>query len=156
MTDLQAAAACDFKGVVAWRVSHAATCSVRAAAGRRPFCTSLLREQFAAFFADTSKFALGACNGCQMCAALKDIIPGAQGWPSFERNASEQYEARLVTVEIVESPSILLRDMSGSRIPIAVAHGEGRALFAASGDVRKAGVRALRRQRGAFHRTTPG
>ncbi len=75
-----------------------------------------------------------------MFAALKDIIPGAQNWPSFERNASEQYEARLVTLEILESPSILLRDMVGSRIPIAVAHGEGRALFAASGDARKAGV----------------
>jgi phosphoribosylformylglycinamidine synthase len=95
-----------------------------------------LRDAFAAFFADKTKFALGVCNGCQMLAALKAIIPGAEHWPSFERNASEQYEARLVTVEVLDSPSILLRGMAGSRIPIAVAHGEGRAQFANARDVR--------------------
>ena len=89
-----------------------------------------LRDQFAAFFADSSKFALGVCNGCQMMAALKDIIPGATHWPGFERNASEQYEARLATVEVLDSPSLFLRGMTGSRIPIAVAHGEGRAVYA--------------------------
>ena len=89
-----------------------------------------LRDQFAAFFADASKFTLGVCNGCQMLAALKEIIPGADNWPSFERNASEQYEARLVTVEVLDSPSLFLRGMTGSRIPVAVAHGEGRVLFA--------------------------
>ncbi|MEP6940071.1 MAG: phosphoribosylformylglycinamidine synthase [Rudaea sp.] len=99
-----------------------------------------LREQFAAFFADTSKFALGVCNGCQMFAALKEIIPGAQHWPAFERNASEQYEGRLVTVEVLDSPSLFLRDMAGSRIPIAVAHGEGRAVFGAARDIKRAGV----------------
>jgi len=99
-----------------------------------------LREQFAAFFADSAKFALGACNGCQMLAALKEIIPGAEGWPSFERNVSEQYEARLATLEVVESPSIFLRGMTGSRIPVVVAHGEGRAVFADARDTKRAGV----------------
>ena len=89
-----------------------------------------LREQFAAFFADPKTFALGLCNGCQMLSHVKGIIPGAEHWPSFQRNASEQYEARFVTVEVMESPSIFFRGMAGSRIPIVTAHGEGRAVFA--------------------------
>jgi phosphoribosylformylglycinamidine synthase len=96
-----------------------------------------LRDQFAAFFANSTKFALGACNGCQMLAALKSIIPGAELWPSFERNASEQYEARLATLEVLESPSIFFNGMAGSRIPVAVAHGEGQAVFANKGDVKR-------------------
>jgi phosphoribosylformylglycinamidine synthase len=96
-----------------------------------------LRDQFAAFFANPKKFALGACNGCQMLAALKSIIPGAENWPSFERNASEQYEARMATLEVIESPSIFLKGMAGSRIPVVVAHGEGRAVFAARGDSKR-------------------
>jgi phosphoribosylformylglycinamidine synthase len=99
-----------------------------------------LRDEFAAFFADPAKFALGACNGCQMLAALKEIIPGAEAWPSFERNASEQYEARLATLEVLDTASIFLRGMAGSRIPVVVAHGEGRAQFAQSGDIKRAGV----------------
>ena len=99
-----------------------------------------LRDQFAAFFADSTKFALGVCNGCQMLAALKEIIPGAEGWPSFERNASEQYEARLVTLEVVDSPSLFFKGMAGSRIPVAVAHGEGRAEFAKGSDARRTTV----------------
>jgi phosphoribosylformylglycinamidine synthase len=91
-------------------------------------------EQFAAFFANPGTFTLGVCNGCQMLAVLKDLIPGAQHWPSFERNRSEQYEARLVAVEILDSPSILFRDMAGSRIPVVVAHGEGRAAYATAQD----------------------
>lgn len=97
-----------------------------------------LREEFATFFADTSKFALGVCNGCQMMAALKDIIPGANHWPRFVRNQSEQYEARLVTLEVLDSPSIFFEGMAGSRIPVAVAHGEGRTEFASGGDARHA------------------
>jgi len=89
----------------------------------------MLREQFAAFFADETKFALGVCNGCQMLAQLKEIIPGAQHWPKFLRNASEQYESRLVTLEILDSPSLFFKGMAGSRIPVAVAHGEGRVSF---------------------------
>jgi len=89
-----------------------------------------LREQFAAFFADPSKFAVGMCNGCQMLAQLKSIIPGAAHWPAFQRNASEQYEARLVTLEVLDAGSIMFRGMAGSRIPVVTAHGEGRAVFA--------------------------
>ena len=89
----------------------------------------MLRAQFAAFFADETKFALGVCNGCQMLAQLKDIIPGAKHWPKFLRNASEQYEARLATVEVLDSPSLFFKGMAGSRIPVAVAHGEGRVSF---------------------------
>ena len=96
-----------------------------------------LREDFAAFFADPAKFALGVCNGCQMLAGLKDIIPGAAHWPRFRRNQSEQYEARLVTVEVMDSPSIFLRGMAGSRLPVVTAHGEGRVEFAQPADVRK-------------------
>jgi phosphoribosylformylglycinamidine synthase len=88
-----------------------------------------LRGEFAAFFADPSKFALGVCNGCQMMSQLKDIIPGAQHWPKFLRNASEQYEARVATLEVLDSPSLFFRGMAGSRIPVAVAHGEGRVHF---------------------------
>jgi len=87
------------------------------------------RDEFQAFFQRDDSFALGACNGCQMMSNLKDIIPGAQSWPHFERNLSEQYEARVALVELQKSPSIFLAGMEGSRIPIATAHGEGRAVF---------------------------
>jgi phosphoribosylformylglycinamidine synthase len=88
-----------------------------------------LAEQFEHYFADRGRFALGVCNGCQALAALKDLIPGAQAWPRFLRNRSEQFEARLALVEVLPSPSLFLRGMQGSRIPVAVAHGEGRAAF---------------------------
>ncbi len=88
-----------------------------------------LRAQFETFFADPYRFALGVCNGCQMLSQLKDIIPGAQHWPKFLRNASEQYEARVATLEILDSPSLFFKGMTGSRIPVAVAHGEGRVSF---------------------------
>jgi phosphoribosylformylglycinamidine synthase len=87
------------------------------------------RTEFEAFFARGDSFALGACNGCQMMSNLKDIIPGAENWPHFERNLSEQYEARLALVQVEKSPSILFAGMEGSVIPIATAHGEGRAVF---------------------------
>ncbi|OIQ99702.1 phosphoribosylformylglycinamidine synthase [mine drainage metagenome] len=89
-----------------------------------------LRDQFAAFFARTDSFALGVCNGCQMMSQLKEIIPGAEAWPQFLRNRSEQFEARLSLVEISDSPSLFLSGMSGSRLPVVVSHGEGRAEFA--------------------------
>ncbi|HCT27009.1 MAG TPA: phosphoribosylformylglycinamidine synthase, partial [Stenotrophomonas sp.] len=88
-----------------------------------------LRDAFAAFFAREDSFALGVCNGCQMMSQLKNIIPGAEHWPQFRRNASEQFEARTALLEVVESPSILLRGMAGSRLQVAVAHGEGQAVF---------------------------
>ena len=87
------------------------------------------REQFQTFLADTSKFALGVCNGCQMFAALQELVPGAEAWPMFRRNRSEQFEARWTMVEILESKSLFFAGMAGSRLPIAVAHGEGRAEF---------------------------
>ena len=88
-----------------------------------------LRDQFAAFFARPDSFSLGVCNGCQMLAQLKDLVPGAEHWPRFVRNLSEQYEARVAQVVIEDSPSVLLKGMAGSRIPIVVSHGEGRARF---------------------------
>jgi phosphoribosylformylglycinamidine synthase len=99
-----------------------------------------LRTDFAAFFARDDSFALGVCNGCQMLSQLKELIPGAAHWPQFLRNRSEQYEARLGFLEVVESPSVLLRGLAGSRIPVAVAHGEGRAAF--NNDADRAAVHA--------------
>ena len=90
---------------------------------------AVARAEFERFFARPDSFALGSCNGCQMMAALKEIIPGAAHWPVFAGNRSEQFEARFVMVEVADSPSILLAGMAGSRMPIATAHGEGRALF---------------------------
>ncbi|MEW8185453.1 MAG: phosphoribosylformylglycinamidine synthase, partial [Candidatus Thiodiazotropha endolucinida] len=90
---------------------------------------SRARDEFEAFFNRQDSFALGVCNGCQMLSNLHQLIPGADHWPHFVRNSSEQFEARLVTVEICDTPSILLNGMSGSRIPIVVAHAEGRAEF---------------------------
>ena len=90
---------------------------------------SRARDEFEAFFRREDSFALGACNGCQMMSNLKEIIPGAQNWPHFERNLSEQYEARFTLVEMQKTPSILFAGMEGSRIPIVTAHGEGRAVF---------------------------
>jgi phosphoribosylformylglycinamidine synthase len=92
------------------------------------------RDEFAAFFARPDTFALGVCNGCQMMAALRALIPGAAGWPKFLKNRSEQFEARFVMVEVTESPSLFFAGMTGSRIPIATAHGEGRAVFATEAD----------------------
>lgn len=87
------------------------------------------RDEFAAFFQRKDSFALGVCNGCQMMSGLKEIIPGAEPWPRFMRNTSEQFEARVALVEVQKSPSILFAGMEGSRIPVAIAHGEGRAEF---------------------------
>ncbi|WP_088283959.1 phosphoribosylformylglycinamidine synthase [Ideonella sp. A 288] len=93
-----------------------------------------LAEQFSAYFARPGSFALGVCNGCQMMAALAPIIPGAQAWPRFVTNRSERFEARLSLVEVLDSPSIFFQGMAGSRLPIAVAHGEGFADFSQRGD----------------------
>jgi phosphoribosylformylglycinamidine synthase len=90
------------------------------------------RAEFERFFARKDTFTLGVCNGCQMVSNLKEIIPGAELWPRFVRNRSEQFEARLALLRIEESPSVLLSGMAGSLIPIAVAHGEGRAEFASN------------------------
>ena len=93
-----------------------------------------LKAMFQTFFEREDSFTLGVCNGCQMISQLKEIIPGAEGWPEFKRNRSEQFEARYSNVEIMESPSIFFKGMEGSLLPIPVAHGEGRADFSATGD----------------------
>ncbi len=92
------------------------------------------RDQFEAFFKRDDSFALGVCNGCQMMSNLKSIIPGAEYWPKFTRNQSEQFEARFVMVEVPDSPSILFDGMAGSRMPVVVSHGEGYADFSQGGD----------------------
>jgi phosphoribosylformylglycinamidine synthase len=88
-----------------------------------------VREDFQKFFERADTFTLGVCNGCQMMANLRELIPGAGQWPRFVRNRSEQFEARLALVRVEQSPSVLLAGMAGARLPIAVAHGEGRAEF---------------------------
>ncbi|TRX73193.1 phosphoribosylformylglycinamidine synthase [Pseudomonas mangiferae] len=87
------------------------------------------RDAFQAFFERKDSFALGVCNGCQMMSNLHELVPGSEAWPHFVRNRSEQFEARVAMVQVQESPSIFLRGMAGSRLPIAIAHGEGHAEF---------------------------
>ena len=106
-----------------------------------------VRDEFETFFNRSDSFALGVCNGCQMMSHLKDLIPGASHWPKFERNQSEQFEARYSLVEVQPSASILFEGMAGSRMPIAVAHGEGRVTFANSSEstqVQKDGLVSLK------------
>ena len=88
-----------------------------------------MRDAFESFFGRPDTFTLGVCNGCQMLSHLKDLIPGAEDWPKFLWNESDQFEARLSQVTISQSNSILLKGMEGWQIPVAVAHGEGRASF---------------------------
>ncbi len=85
-----------------------------------------LRDQFSRFFARSDTFALGVCNGCQMMASIRELIPGTEHWPEFVRNTSEQFEARFVTVSVESDQSILFRNMAGARLPVSIAHGEGR------------------------------
>ncbi|MFT7559031.1 MAG: phosphoribosylformylglycinamidine synthase [Flavobacteriales bacterium] len=105
------------------------------------------RQEFETFFHRTDTFGLGVCNGCQMMSNIKSLIPGAEHWPRFVRNLSEQYEARFALVKIEESPSILLKGMAGSHLPVAVAHGEGLAEYRSDAhlsDVQGSGTVALR------------
>ena len=132
MTDLMSGRVdlADFKGLVACGgFSYGDVLGAGSGWARSVLYNDRLKEMFATFFARKDTFALGVCNGCQMLSQLKDIIPGAEAWPRFVRNVSEQFEARLCTVEVLDSPSIFLKGMAGSRIPIAVAHGEGRAVW---------------------------
>ena len=104
------------------------------------------RDEFAAYFQRGDTFSLGVCNGCQMMSNLHSLIPGAEFWPRFVRNRSEQFEARVAQLEIPESPSILLAGMAGSHLPVAIAHGEGRAEFADAsqlGNLQRSGKVAL-------------
>ena len=137
MTDLQAGRfdLADVVGLVACGgFSYGDTLGAGEGWARSVLFNERLTEGFHDFFHRDDTFGLGICNGCQMFAALADLIPGAEAWPRFTRNRSEQYEARLTLVEVLESPSILTAGMAGSRIPIAVAHGEGFADFSARGD----------------------
>jgi len=137
MSDLQSGGATlrDFKGFVACGgFSYGDTLGAGEGWARSVMFNPVLAEDFKAFFARSDSFALGVCNGCQMMAALSPIIPGAQDWPKFTRNKSEQFEARLAMVEVLESPSLFFQGMAGSRLPIAVAHGEGYADFSQRGN----------------------
>jgi phosphoribosylformylglycinamidine synthase len=104
---------------------------------------SRARAQFEALFAREDSFGLGICNGCQMFSVLCELIPGTELWPRFVRNRSEQFEARLAMVEILDSPSIFFAGMAGSRMPIAVAHGEGRAEFRTAADLQRLAAAGL-------------
>jgi phosphoribosylformylglycinamidine synthase len=133
MTDLLAGRASlrDYRGVVACGgFSYGDVLGGGEGWAKTILYNARLRDEFAAFFARRDTFALGVCNGCQMFAAARALVPGGGDWPRFVRNRSEQFEARLVMVEVAESPSILFAGMAGSRIPIATAHGEGQARFA--------------------------
>ncbi len=137
MTDLQTGGARldQFQGLVACGgFSYGDTLGAGEGWARSILFNPALAEQFAAFFNRPDSFALGVCNGCQMFAALAAIIPGTQAWPKFTRNKSEQFEARLSLVEVLDSPSLFFQGMAGSRLPIAVAHGEGFADFSQRGD----------------------
>ncbi len=101
------------------------------------------RSLFEEWFARADRFTLGVCNGCQMLAALAELIPGTRGWPRFRRNRSEQFEGRLSLVEVRPSLSPFFAGMAGSRLPIAVAHGEGRAEFANAAQERAAAARTV-------------
>ena len=159
MSDLIAgrASLADFKGFVACGgFSYGDVLGAGEGWAKTILFNGQMAEQFAAFFNRQDTFALGVCNGCQMLSNLAPIIPGAGAWPKFTRNQSEQYEARFVTVEVQQSSSIFFAGMEGSRIPIAVAHGEGFADFSQQGDIGKVNV-ALRfvDNRGAVTQTYP-
>ncbi|MBM6404484.1 phosphoribosylformylglycinamidine synthase [Phycicoccus sp. CSK15P-2] len=146
MTDLQSGRAdlADFQGLVAaGGFSYGDTLGAGEGWARSVLFNTALTDAFHDFFHRDDTFGLGICNGCQMFAALADLVPGAEAWPRFTRNRSEQYEARLTLVEVLDSPSVLTAGMAGSRIPIAVAHGEGFADFSARGDA--AAVHAVAR-----------
>ena len=121
---------CDFKGFVACGgFSYGDVLGAGGGWAKTILHNPKLSEVFVEFFSRDDSFALGVCNGCQMMSRLKALIPGAQHWPRFERNASEQYEGRLVQVEVMQSASLFFAEMAGSVVPIANAHGEGRAVF---------------------------
>jgi phosphoribosylformylglycinamidine synthase len=146
MTDLQMGRAhlSNFQGLVACGgFSYGDTLGAGIGWARSITFNDVLADQFRDFFKRPNTFGLGVCNGCQMFAELADIIPGAEAWPRFTTNQSERFEARLSMVEVLESPSLFLQGMAGSRLPIAVAHGEGYANFKHRGDLANA-IAAMR------------
>jgi phosphoribosylformylglycinamidine synthase len=137
MTDLQQGRANlqDFKGLVACGgFSYGDTLGAGVGWARSILFNPALSDRFQQFFARPDTFALGVCNGCQMFAELATIIPGTEAWPRFTTNRSERFEARLSQVEVLKSPSLFLDGLAGSRLPIAVSHGEGRANFSQRGN----------------------
>ena len=136
----------DFKGMVACGgFSYGDVLGAGEGWAKSVLFNSRARDEFEAFFQRDDSFGLGVCNGCQMMSNLHELIPGADLWPHFERNASEQFEGRFSLVEVMPSPSLFMSDMAGSRLPIAVAHGEGRAVFKnGTQPVLDAGLAALR------------
>ncbi len=163
MTDLLAGRAdlADFAGLAACGgFSYGDVLGAGAGWARTILFHDGLRRMFEAFFARRETFSLGVCNGCQMLSLLRELIPGAEGWPRFTHNRSGQFEARLSTVEVLESASVLLRGMEGARLPVPVAHGEGRAEFDDPADLERlaAGSRVSARfvdGRGAAASTYP-
>ena len=146
MSDLQTGRADlrDFAGLVACGgFSYGDTLGAGIGWARSITFNIQLADQFSAFFARPDTFGLGVCNGCQMFAELADIIPGAAHWPRFTTNQSERFEARLSMVEVLDSPSLFFQGMTGARLPIAVAHGEGYANFTQRGDAAQV-LRAMR------------
>ena len=155
MTDLLAGRVdlADFQGLVACGgFSYGDVLGAGSGWARSILFNRKLKAMFKKFFHRKDTFSLGVCNGCQMLSQLKDIIPGAEAWPEFKRNISEQFEARYCTLEVLDSPSIFFKGMAGSRIPIAVAHGEGRAVFPDGVNAEKAKA-ALRYVDGCGHPT---
>ena len=129
----------DFQGLVACGgFSYGDVLGAGSGWARSILFNKKLKAMFRKFFHRKDTFSLGVCNGCQMLSQLKDLIPGAEAWPEFKRNTSEQFEARYCTLEVLDSPSIFFKGMAGSRIPIAVAHGEGRVVFPEGVDASRA------------------
>jgi phosphoribosylformylglycinamidine synthase len=147
MTDVLAGRAdlADFQGLVACGgFSYGDVLGAGSGWARSILFNDRLREMFSKFFNRPETFSLGVCNGCQMLSQLKDLIPGAEGWPMFKRNISEQFEARYCTLEVLDSPSIFFRGMTGSRVPVAVAHGEGRVEWTGGTGAAASAIPALR------------
>ncbi len=141
MSDLIAGRAklADFKGLIAvGGFSYGDVLGAGEGWAKTILFNSMMSDQFSEFFHRTDSFGLGICNGCQMMSNLKGIIPGAEAWPKFTKNKSEQFEGRFAMVEILESQSIFFEGMAGTQTPIAVAHGEGFADFSTTGDVKSA------------------
>lgn len=135
----------DFKGLAACGgFSYGDVLGAGTGWARSILFSARARDEFQAFFQRNDSFGLGVCNGCQMMSSLRELIPGAEHWPDFVRNTSDQFEARVAMVEVQSSPSIFFRGMAGTRLPIAIAHGEGRAEFNARHGVRQDSLVTMR------------
>ncbi|MDH5217084.1 MAG: phosphoribosylformylglycinamidine synthase [Gammaproteobacteria bacterium] len=146
----------DFKGLVACGgFSYGDVLGAGQGWAKSILFNSRARDELEAFFQRKDSFGLGVCNGCQMMSQLRDLIPHASHWPAFKRNQSEQFEARFSSVEVVKSPSIFMQGMEGSRMPIAVAHGEGQAVFTSANGAANALAQGLVSLRYVDHQGNP-